>query len=114
MTPKPSAPPPALPFDDHRSENFEGGVQQLIAAFLERHNTDPEDLLGGLHRVFRSLSYELGRVDGALRLHGVERMETLDLLKEAVTAGKSATLAQHEKNCSCEASKVLQAEIELN
>lgn len=95
-------------------ENFEGALQHLISDFLKAHSRDEEELLTSLHRIFCSLAHELGRVDGAIRLHGISRADTLNLLREGVLAGKAATLAQHEKNCSCDASKVLQAEVELN
>lgn len=95
-------------------ENFEGSVQHLISDFLKTHSSSEEELLTNLHRIFGSLAHELGRVDGAIRLHGVSRAETLTLLREGLLSGKAVTLAQHEKNCSCEASKVLQAEVELN
>lgn len=95
-------------------ENFEGAVQHLIAGFLNTHSRDEEEMVGSLHRIFGSLAHELGRVDGAIRLHGVPRTETLNLLRASMLEGKAATLAQHEKNCSCEGSKVLQAEVEPN
>jgi hypothetical protein len=43
------------------------------------------------------------------------RVKTLDLVREGILSGKQITLAQHgENDCECEASKVLQAEVEPN
>ena len=95
--------------------NFESALQHLISNFFQIQDQTSEDaVLEGLQRLFVSLAHELGRVDGAARLHGVPRDETLRLLRAGMEAGKRSTLQQHEKGCTCQASKVLEAEMESN
>jgi hypothetical protein len=99
-------PPPA---------NFESSLQHLIAGFLRSQDQTSESAtLDALQRIFVSLAHELGRVDGASRLHGIPRDDTLRMLRSCMVEGKRVTLGQHEKGCSCQASKVLEAELELN
>lgn len=126
-TDRPKSNPPApvaptIPFGGEESRphempppsDFESALQYLIANFLQSQQTDEESVRNGLQRIFCSLARELGRVDGAARLHGIPRMETLHLLRIQMLDGKGVTLAQHEKGCTCEASKVLQEEVEPN
>lgn len=95
--------------------DFESAIQLLIANFLQYHRDTPDHERAGLVRVLGSLAHELGRVEGAARLHGIAREDTLDLVREGILSGKHITLAQHgENDCECEASKVLQAEVEPN
>lgn len=95
--------------------NFEGSLQHLIANFfLLQDQTSENAVLESLQRLFVSLAHELGRVDAAARLHGVPREDTLRMLRTCMAEGKRSTLAQHEKGCACQASKVLEAELESN
>lgn len=95
--------------------NFEGALQHLIAGFFSAQDQTSETAtLEALQRLFVSLAHELGRVDGASRLHGIPREDTLRLLRSCMAEGKRVTLAQHEKGCACAASKVLEAELESN
>jgi hypothetical protein len=95
--------------------NFESSLQHLIANFfLLQDQTSEDAVLEGLQRLFVSLAHELGRIDGASRLHGIPREETLRMLRTCMAEGKRSTLAQHEKGCACQASKVLEAELESN
>jgi hypothetical protein len=97
------------------SGEFEGALQTLIADFFQQQDqSSEEDVVDSFQRIFVSLAHELGRVDAAARLHGVTREESLDLLRACMEEGKRATLSQHKKSCECEASKVLQAEVDTN
>jgi hypothetical protein len=92
------------------SGELEAVLQYLIASFFETH---PDEAFA-LRRVFIALARELGRIDGAARMKGITRDETLELLRESMLNGKVSMLAQHEKGCDCEPAKVLQAEVEVN
>lgn len=95
--------------------NFESALQHLIAGFFSTQDqTSEHATLEALQRLFVSLAHELGRVDGASRLHGIPREDTLRLLRMCMAEGKRVTLAQHEKGCSCQAVRVLEAEVESN
>lgn len=94
---------------------FEGALQALIANFFEGRDQSSEDeVVESFQRIFTSLAHELGRVDGAARLHGIAREDTLDLLRTCMEEGKRVTLSQHKKGCDCQASKVLQDEVDAN
>lgn len=84
------------------------GLQQLILGYIE---SSPEEPIVGLQRLFSMVARELGRIDGAARLHGVTRESTLKLLRYGLLQGKQVTLDQHEESCACTNSKVLQDEI---
>lgn len=95
--------------------NFEAALQNLISNFFRiQDQTSEDDVLTGLQRLFVSLAHELGRIDGAARLHGIPREDTLRMLRASMSEGKLVTLSQHEKACSCTASEVLQAEVDSN
>lgn len=92
---------------------FDHSLQNLIANFFSTRQTEVE-ALEGFQQLIGTLAHELGRVDAAARLHGIDREESLNLLREHMVAGKRKTLAQHEKGCDCQASKMLQAELDLH
>lgn len=95
--------------------DFEIEVQQLVVNFLNAHASSVDHQAAGLVRVYEALAFQLGRVDGAARLHGIPHEETLQLLRERTLAGKAVTLHEHEAcGCACEVSQGLRAEVELN
>jgi hypothetical protein len=101
---------------------FGPALQNLVATYWEHAEVEgtvstEEDTVSALQFLFGSLAYELGRVDGVARLHGVERQHTLQLLGKAFAEGKLAALQQHHqtaKDCACEASAALLRELEFN
>lgn len=113
-----------VPHPDHRAVavEFGGALQNLIAetwgsAELQGQVSNEQGVVRLLECVFGALAYEMGRVDGVARLHGVGREQMLALLAKAYAAGKAATLAQHHEDsegCTCDASVLLKKELELN
>lgn len=101
---------------------FGPALQNLVSTYWERVEgegtvSSEEDTVNALQFLFGSLAYELGRVDGVARLHGVERQHTLQLLGKAFAEGKLAALQQHHqtaKDCGCAASVALMKELEFN
>jgi hypothetical protein len=88
-------------------------------AELEAGGRTPEasQLAYFLECVFGALAHELGRIDGIARLSGIDRDQMLTLLSSAFATGKASMLEQHRqeaRGCACEASELLQKELELH
>ena len=115
-------PPPPTHAASPQPVEFSAALQHLVASFWEASERDgrvcdEQSTIVVLEVLFGTLAYELGRIDGVARLHGVGRDQMLGLLTRAYADGKAATLHQHHlasKDCSCEASVQLAQELEFN
>lgn len=111
---------PFLPLS--HSSDFASALQMLVAQFwnaaeAEGRVADEISIVAFLEYVFGALAFELGRIDGVARLHGVGRDQMMALLAKAYSGGKQATLEHHHRDsrgCMCEASLLLKKELELN